>query len=135
MKSMPTVQSVMTPMPHTVAPGDAVVRVRSLMNQLHLRHFPVLDGGKLVGIITDRDIAVASWFDNALTTTVGEVMMPMTYTVRPDAPLHSVALEMSQHKYGSAIVQDNSGNVVGIFTAVDALRVLSDVLKENYPGK
>ncbi len=41
---------------------------------------------------------------------------------------------MAEHKHGSAIVQQENGKVVGIFTAIDGLRVLADVLKEHYKG-
>lgn len=58
---------------------------------------------------------------------VEEAMSTLVYTVAPEAPIDEVVREMSQHKYGSAVVVDN-GKVVGVFTTVDALRILADVL-------
>lgn len=104
------------------------------MSELHIRHLPVLQGGKLVGVLTERDVNLASSLMGAADMKVDDVMMPMTYTVRPDAPLNRVVAEMAERKYGSAIVQQENGKVVGIFTAVDGLRCLADVLREHYRG-
>jgi acetoin utilization protein AcuB len=59
-------------------------------------------------------------------------MTPDPYTVKPATPLDAVVTEMSEHKLGCAIVIQDNGKVVGIFTAVDGLRVLSEVLQQNY---
>jgi acetoin utilization protein AcuB len=132
MKSMPLVQKVMTAMPHTIGADIPLKKAKSMMSDYHIRHLPVLEGGQLVGILTERDIALASSFEGAAELKVEDVMMSMTYTVRPEASLDAVVAEMAERKYGSALVQQENGKVVGIFTAVDALRVLSEVLREHY---
>jgi acetoin utilization protein AcuB len=134
MKSMPLVQKFMTAMPHTVGAGILLSKAKSMMSEYTIRHLPVLEGGKLMGILTERDISLASSFEGAAELKVEDVMMPMTYTVRPEAPLNVVVAEMAEHKYGSAIVQQQNGKVVGIFTAVDGLRVLAEMLAEHYKG-
>lgn len=131
---MPLIQKVMTTMPHTVGADIPLKSAKAMMSEYHIRHLPVLEGGKLVGILTERDIHLASSFQGAAEMKVDNVMMPMTYTVRPETPLNTVVTEMAEHKYGSAVVQQENGKVVGIFTAVDGLRVLSDVLREHYKG-
>jgi acetoin utilization protein AcuB len=132
MKTMPPVQKFMTAMPHTVGSDVTLKKAKAMMSELHIRHLPVLAGGKLVGILTERDIALASTFQGAAESSVEGVMMPMTYTVRPDRRLDQVVMEMAEHKYGCAIIQQENGKVVGIFTAVDALRVLGEVMQEHY---
>lgn len=134
MKSMPLIQKFMTAMPHTVGSDIPLKKAKALMSEQRIRHLPVLEGGKLVGILSERDIGMASSFSGTEEITVGDVMMPMTYTVRPDAPLNKVVTEMAEHKCGSAIVQQENGKVVGIFTAVDGLRVLGEILHEHYKG-
>ena len=62
--------------------------------------------------------------------TVAEAMSPEPYTVPPGAPIDAVAIDMARRKIGSAVVV-NRGKVVGIFTTVDALRVLSGLLADE----
>lgn len=121
-------------MPHTIGADISLKKAKAMMSELHIRHLPVLQGGKLVGVLTERDVNLASSLMGAADMKVDDVMMPMTYTVRPDAPLNRVVAEMAERKYGSAIVQQENGKVVGIFTAVDGLRCLADVLREHYRG-
>jgi acetoin utilization protein AcuB len=61
---------------------------------------------------------------------VEDVMTPHPYTVTPGAPLDEVASAMSRRKIGSAVVVEG-GRVVGVFTTVDALRLLSALLAEE----
>jgi acetoin utilization protein AcuB len=103
-----------------------------MMRELQIRHLPVQEGGKLVGILTDRDLKLATSFGDPNELKVEDVMSLDPYTVRPEASLDAVVIEMAEHKYGSAIVQQANGKVVGIFTAVDALRVLAEQLEAFY---
>jgi acetoin utilization protein AcuB len=59
---------------------------------------------------------------------VEEAMTLVVYTVAPDAPLDEVADHMADHKIGSVVVL-TGGKVSGVFTAVDGLRALADVLR------
>ena len=59
-------------------------------------------------------------------------MTPDPFTVSPQAPLDGVVSEMAEHKYGCAIIVQENGKIVGIFTAVDGLRALSEILQQNY---
>jgi acetoin utilization protein AcuB len=132
MKHMPQVQKFMTPMPHTVGIDIPLKTAMGLMREYNVRHLPVQDAGHLVGILTDRDIKLASSFQDAANFKVVEVMSPEPYTVAPEVPLDRVVIEMAAHKYGCAIVKQPNGKIVGIFTAVDGLRVLGELLKTNY---
>jgi acetoin utilization protein AcuB len=93
-----------------------------------VRHLPVLDGGKLAGLISQRDL----YFYEALGATdpeavmVDEAMSQETFSVRPEANVEEVALEMAEHKYGCAVVMDGV-HVVGVFTTTDALRALAEL--------
>lgn len=132
MKQMPKIDKVMTPMPHTIGKDISIKKAMELMREYRIRHLPVQEEGKLVGIITDRDIKLASSFQGQDDLTVEDVMTPDPYAVPPQTPLDSVAEEMAEHKYGSVIVRQENGKVVGIFTAVDGFRFLSNIMREHY---
>lgn len=122
----------MTMMPHTVGRDIPIKTALGMMREFSIRHLPVQEGGKLVGILTDRDLKLAASFQGAANLTVEEVMTPDPFTVDPDSSLDRVVTEMAEHKYGCAIIQQSNGKLVGIFTASDALRVLAEILQENY---
>jgi acetoin utilization protein AcuB len=132
MKQMPKIDKVMTPMPHTIGKEQSMRTAMELMRNHQIRHLPVLHEGKLIGVLTDRDIKLASSFQNSGDLTVEDVMTPDPYSVTPDTPLDRVSETMAQHKYGCAIVAQENGKVVGIFTANDGLLYLKDVMREHY---
>lgn len=126
---MPQIGEVMTRNPRTIEKMARVNEALELMRHYHFRHLPVLDKGRLVGVITDRDIKFAKSFEDFETFNVGDVMTPDPYMIQEQALLADVASEMSEHKYGCALVVDQSSTIIGIFTSVDALRVLSATLR------
>jgi acetoin utilization protein AcuB len=129
-KAIPHIEKYMTPGPHSVGQEQPLAQAHKLMRDHHIRHLPVLHGGKLVGVLSDRDLhLIESLRDvDPEKVTVEEAMSEVVYTVAPKAPLDEVVREMAQHKYGCAVVQDN-GKVVGVFTTVDAMRAFADLLE------
>ena len=130
MKSMPKIMKYMTPMPHTIAPQIPLKKAMEMMREFNIRHLPVQKAGELVGMLSDRDIKLAASFQGSGDMAVEEVMTPEPYAVRPEAQLDEVVLEMAEHKYGAAVIQQENGKIVGIFTANDGLRVLGEILHE-----
>ena len=57
--------------------------------------------------------------------------MPEPYIVRPSTSIDEVLSKMMKYKYGSVIVQEKSGDVIGIFTAIDALWLLRQLLRDS----
>lgn len=129
-KPIPTIQKYMTTVPHSVGDDQTLAHASSVMKEYGIRHLPVLHGGKLLGILTDRDIKLIESLGGADSAglAVAEAMTEEPYTVEPDAPLDEVVAEMAEKKYGSAVVLQNH-KVVGIFTTVDACRALSELLR------
>lgn len=125
-----TVRHFMTPSPETIAPDLTLAQARERMFHLSARHLPVVEGGELVGILSDRDVALVEGVGNDLARlTVRQAMTLQPFTCGPEAHLHAVAAEMAAHKYGSAVIVDREhpGHVLGLFTTTDALRALAHI--------
>lgn len=128
-KANPTIQKYMTAMPLTVRPDLPLSAADKLMHDHGIRHLPVLAGGQLVGLVSQRDVRLIETLKDVdpKVVTVEEAMSQDIYEIKPDTSLEEVATNMAEHKYGSAVVVDH-GKVVGIFTTVDAMKALVDVL-------
>lgn len=123
------ISEIMSPTPETIGSGQSIASAAARMRELGVRHLPVLYGGKLAGIISDRDIAFLSGFSHVdpESTKVEEAMTPEPFVVGPSMPVGHVARKMADRKLGSALVVDGD-KVVGIVTTVDALSLLADML-------
>ncbi len=130
MKAIPHIQKYMTYVPKSIGHDQAISQAHDVMRKLHLRHLPVLKGGKLVGILTDRDIKLVLGFKNANPETlkVEDAYTPDPYFTSPNTPLNEVVANMAQNKYGCALVVDND-KLVGIFTETDAYKALCDLME------
>lgn len=132
MKQMPHIHKFMTAMPHTIGRDIPIKKALETMRLYGIRHLPVLEQGELVGIITDRDVKLAASFKGADDLSVDDVMTPEPFAVVPEAALDQVVAEMAERKYGCAVVCQENGKVVGVFTATDGLRVFGEILKTTF---
>ena len=121
-----TIRKYMTRAPHTIGQEQTLDVAHNVMRQHGIRHLPVLEGGKLVGLLSQRDLHLIETLRDVdpATTTVDEAMTTDVYITGPDATLDEVASQMAEHKYGSAVIVER-GKVVGMFTTVDALHALT----------
>ncbi len=115
----------MTPLPHTVGSEQTITFAQKMMQKHGIRHLPVLHGGELYGIVSDRDLGMIAGLNevNPDNTTVEEAMTQEAYTVSQSELLIDVLKHMLEHKYGSAVVVDGT-QIVGIYTTHDALKLL-----------
>lgn len=122
----------MSTTPHSIGQDQTLHAATLLMDKYKIRHLPVLDAGKVVGLISDRDIKFALSFNDVSLEKmkVADIAKEEVYVVSPFSKLDEVVAYMASRKLGSAIVMDN-GKLVGIFTAVDALGALSEILHER----
>lgn len=129
-KPVPPVSKYMTTCPETVAPDARVVDAHQMMQKHGFRHLPVVDRGALVGLLSERDIALLLSIGGVepANLRVTDAMTPRPFSVAPDSLLDEVSAEMAERKIGSAVVVDNNA-VVGIFTATDALAALTVLLR------
>lgn len=130
MKAIPQVQKYMTFVPKSIGYDQSIAKAQEFMKTMHLRHLPVLKGGQLVGVLTDRDINLVLQFNDVdpASLTVDEAFTPDPYFTSPTTPLNEVVSHMAEKKYGCALVVDN-GKLVGIFTEIDAYKALSELLE------
>ncbi len=117
----------MTPSPHSIGRDQPLSVAHERMRTLNVRHLPVLEHGKLAGVLSQRDALLVETLRDVdpATTPVEEAMSNDVYVVAPDTPLKDVAHAMVEHKYGCAVVMQGS-HLVGIFTTIDALRALAN---------
>jgi acetoin utilization protein AcuB len=123
------IRDFMTPSPHSVGRDQTLATALAVMRRFDVRHLPVLEGGRIVGVLTQRDVLFIETLRDVdpSKVTVEEAMSPDVYAVGSATPLAEVAAHMAEHKYGCVVVVDGS-HVEGIFTTVDALRALATAL-------
>lgn len=114
-----------TSVPHTIGQNLPISKAKEMMSQFSCHHLPVLDGGHLVGILSDRDIRMAEKLGDS-TTPIADVMTPEPVIVPPTEDVFQVAMLMHQKKIGSVIVSATDETPWGIFTATDALSYLTE---------
>lgn len=128
-KPIPTIQKYMTTAPHSIGADQTLAHAHEAMRKHDIRHLPVLTGGVLVGLVTDRDLRLVESLKDVdpMVVRVGDAMSTSVYAVSPDASLDEVLREMAAHKYGCAVVMANN-KVVGIFTMVDVCNAFATLL-------
>ena len=125
------VEEFTTPDPVTAREDLSIDELQALMKRHAIRHLPVVRGDVVVGLISDRDVRLVAGLSLAekLQVRAGDIMITEPLTVAASAPLQEVALKMASLKVGSAIVNDEEGRLLGIFTAVDALNALVEIAR------
>ncbi|MEF2277133.1 CBS domain-containing protein [Deinococcus sp. YIM 134068] len=126
------VGELMSPSPVTVSPEAKLPDAALLMRQRGIRRLPVLGGGRLVGIVTDRDLrealpgrttTLSMWeaTTRLAAVTVGEVMRRSVVTTHPEADARDAASTLLRHRIGGMPVVDDAGTLVGVLTVTDLL--------------
>jgi acetoin utilization protein AcuB len=123
---MRTIAEMMTPEPCCISAASTIREAHRLMAAQALRHLPVLESGKLVGLVSERDLLrLEAAFDvDQKRDPVRVAMSSPAYWVLPETPLSVVAGQMRDRCIGSAVVV-SGGQVIGIFTTSDALEALA----------
>jgi acetoin utilization protein AcuB len=124
--------------PITVGPQDSFRHAMNLIRQRGIRHLPVVEGGRLVGIVTDRDLRQAS--PSAATSLeihelhyllekvkIRDIMTSEVVTATPEMPIEEAARLMLTHRIGSLPVLRGT-TLVGIITETDILSAFVEVM-------
>jgi acetoin utilization protein AcuB len=128
----------------TVEPNLPIMDALDLMKNKGIRRTPVMKDGKLIGIISDKDLLNAApsdatslsvWELNYLLgkITVGEIMTKDVITVTEDTPIEEAAYLMAANKIGGLPVMSN-GHLVGLITETDLFRVFLELMGAQQDG-
>jgi CBS domain-containing protein len=138
-----TAANVMTTQLVTLSPGENLDLAEDIMHVGRIRHMPVVEGKRLVGIVSVRDLLAAS-LSQAMdfeptqrrtflrSVTADEAMTQHPLTVSPDTPLAEVATRMCEQKIGCMPVVDDDENLLGLVTETDLVRAA--YLENDDPG-
>jgi len=128
-RQFPSVREYMSPSPFTISARRPLAAAQDLMREHGIRHLPVLDGGEVVGVLSERDVLLVESMPqiNPTVVRVEEAMVQNVFQTSPDDPVGEVVEIMIERKLGSAVVVEGA-KVVGVFTTIDALRSLHDLL-------
>lgn len=121
---MGKIKELMTVKPRTVKSGDSVVEAAKLMKGEDAGIAPIVDGDKLVGVVTDRDIAIRVVAEgrDPQSTKVDEVASQNVVTVDPQQDLDEALRLMAQHQLRRLPVIEEDGKLVGIVAQADVAR-------------
>lgn len=125
-----TIDRVMTRVPVTITPDTPLAEARAAMSRYAIRHLPVVDGGRPVSMVSDRDLRVAeAIFRETSRTPAAHVVRLLgdaeAHRVSPNALLDTVLRDMNRHHHDAVLVVEGE-RLVGIFTSTDACRLLAD---------
>jgi acetoin utilization protein AcuB len=121
----------MTSSPSVVRLGDSLTAARVIMQAEGLRHLPVIERKRVLGVVTDRDLRQHAAERND--TLVETVMTADPVTVSPEATIEEAASLMLVRRIGCLPVVEQGG-LVGIITTTDMLRALLDLARLHGNG-
>jgi acetoin utilization protein AcuB len=139
------VQDYMTTEVTSLQDSDTLLDAAMVFVRSSFRHLPVVQGKKVVGIVTERDVkqfapsllsgTTAEEYNAIMETTpISRVMTKNPVTLRPDQPIFEAAKFMHQRRVGCMPVVEN-GELVGIVTTTDLLALLMKLMEARGLGK
>ena len=118
----------MTTDPTTVEPGTSIKEAAQLMKSDDVGALPVVENGRLTGMVTDRDIAIRAVAEGKLESTVGEIASKDVVSIDPQQSLEEAARLMAQHQIRRLPVCEEDGRLVGIIAQADVAQIGHDAL-------
>lgn len=110
----------------------SIKEMMMLMDKHGFRHLPVVENDKPVGIISARDLRLLKMINTDLHLKAKDLMVENPYCVPVGTSMETAAYEMSNMKIGSALVVDEEGKLDSIFTSVDGLNALVEILRGDF---
>ena len=121
-------RDAMTTDPTTVEPGTSLKEAAQLMKSDDVGALPVVENGRLTGMITDRDIAIRAVAEGKLESAVGEIASKDVVSIDPQQSLEEAARLMAQHQIRRLPVCEEDGRLVGIIAQADVAQIGHDEL-------
>ena len=120
------IENYMTSVLIVIAPEQPIAEAARLMRLHGVRHLPVVRDGRVLGLLSQRDVYLIETLRDVdpQRVRVEEAMTTDVYAVEPEESVVSVARHMADRRIGSAIVEHN-GKLLGLFTTTDSLRALA----------
>ena len=129
MHTTQTIREAMTSSPTTVEPSTSAREAAGLMQSKDVGSLPVVDGDRLVGMITDRDLALRLVGEGkSADTPVGELASKDVVTIDPQQGLDEAARLMAEHQLRRLPVCEEDGKLVGILAQADVAQIGHDEL-------
>ncbi len=113
------INEVMTPDPRTVKPSDTLQTAAAIMRDEDTGVVPVVEDGRLVGVVTDRDIVVRAVADGDFAAKISDIVSDDVITATPDMPTSEATELMSEHQVRRLPVVDADDKLVGIVSLGD----------------
>lgn len=124
---MATAADVMTPSPRTCSPFSTVLEAVMIFRDADCGAVPIVQDGKPVGVLTDRDVALAlAEYPDLVGRSVGDIMTKDPITIRPEATVDEIEAKIARNAVRRLLVVDGSGTLVGIVAWADLARQESD---------
>ena len=131
------IDRIMTSDPATVGPLDSIIQARRLLDSNFIHHLPVVEGGRLVGIISSSDLLKLHLLDDHLSiyerVTVDQIMETNVVVIEKGSTLRDAAEKLCMGHFHSLPVVDRRRHLVGIITASDLIGELLRVLPASAP--
>lgn len=134
---MLTVGDLMTRDVVTLQETDGLLQGDDLMKQHHIRHLPVVRDGRLVGLVSHRDLIRALGRHPASSpqpVSLADIMTRGLETVTPQMPARDAIHKLLDHQFGCLPVVDGDAKLVGIVTEADFMRLASRLLEAADAG-
>jgi CBS domain-containing protein len=124
---MGSIRDLMTSNPATAQPSSTVAEVAQIMAQEDVGPVPIVDGGRLVGLVTDRDLVIRVIAEgrDPSSTTIGEIASADLVTVQPDTNLSEALQLMAQNQVRRLPVVEGD-QLVGIVAQADVARAADE---------
>jgi CBS domain-containing protein len=124
-----SIQEAMTPNPTTIKATTAAQEAARTMKSEDVGSLPIVEGDKLVGVVTDRDLAIRIVAEGrGVDTTVGEIASKDVVTVDPEQSIDEAARLMAEHQVRRLPVVEEDGRLVGILAQADIAQTGHDAL-------
>jgi CBS domain-containing protein len=113
------VQEVMTPNPRTVGPDDTLQQAAQIMRDEDTGVVPVVEDGRVIGVVTDRDIVIRAVADGDYECTIDDVVSDDVICATPEMTTAEAADLMAEHQIRRLPVTDEDERLVGIVSLGD----------------